>query len=523
MKKIKLPFIKHNIAPYACSTIGIYNEQNELVGNIDISKIKHSYKTNKLYRFGVLSDVHQNIDDSADPGPDFENALSYFNTKESVKFTCICGDITEHSSTQELTYYSYYVTYYSPNTYVYTTTGNHDCNISDDNWSTYTCNLKTSYFDYNGDHFFFLGMNDWSLGPNGIPYLDTDITSLSYWLEEYKDDRCFVFTHLFFPDRAGNFKNTYPSGNWLGGEQLTRLEALNDKYKNVYWFSGHSHWKWYLQEHQRNANIYGKNCGWNVHIPSCASPIDSKPDKTKPTGWTRTSINNESEGAIIDVYEDYIEVRGVSFKQSNNSNYELKYIPCAQYILKPGAGDNDNYEDPVNIDFENIKYITADRFSKNAEKSSNTEEFPKVTMLNSGYYSDYVELRFNNTSQGFNVTPPNLNIDDSPSEAYLYVEDVIYYYAPNNDDNNLSKIDTPLSYVGFFGTTKYYGANQYAIKTDYVCSTSDADDQHSYSCALQTSSKYNKYNTEYQIGTGDNDYQLVILLKIKIGYNKSNE
>ena len=44
MKKIKLPFIKHNIAPYACSSIGIYNEQNELVGNIDIGKIKHSYK-----------------------------------------------------------------------------------------------------------------------------------------------------------------------------------------------------------------------------------------------------------------------------------------------------------------------------------------------------------------------------------------------------------------------------------------------------------------------------------------------
>ena len=35
-------------------------------------------------------------------------------------------------------------------------------------------------------------------------------------------------------------------------------------------------------------------------------------------------------------------MRGISFKQSGNSNYELKYIPCAQYRLKPGDGDNDS-------------------------------------------------------------------------------------------------------------------------------------------------------------------------------------
>ena len=376
-------------------------------------------------------------------------------------------------------------------------------------------------------------MNEWKLGSNCTPYTPY-LASHIDWLErilkenaEGENNRVFIFTHLFFPDRAGNFKNVYPPGNWLGGEQLARLEALNDKYKNVYWFSGHSHWKWYLQEYQRNANIYGKNCGWNIHIPSCASPIDSE-FKGNGQGyngndWSRDSKKLSSEGAIVDVYEDYIEVRGVSFKQTGCNEYKLKYIPCAQYILKPGAGDNDNYEDPVNIDFESIEYLTDINFSKNTKKLSNTEEFPKVRMSSFPLYGDYVEVRFNNTSQGLNVTPSNLNISDCPSEAYLQVENVLYYYAPNNDDNNLSKINTPLSYVGFYGTTKYSGANRYAITTDFVCSTSDADSEHEYSCALQTGSKYNEYNTEYQIGTGDNDYQLVILLKIKIGYNNSNE
>ena len=107
-------------------------------------------------------------------------------------------------------------------------------------------NKKTFKFDYNGDHFLFLGMETWSLGLDGMPYSNDDIALLREWLEEYKNDRCFVFTHLFFPTRAGNFKNVYPSGNWLGGSQLSALQELNNKYKNVYWFSGHSHWNCYL-------------------------------------------------------------------------------------------------------------------------------------------------------------------------------------------------------------------------------------------------------------------------------------
>ena len=65
--------------------------------------------------------------------------------------------------------------------------------------------------------------------------------------EEYKDERCFIITHLFFPDRAGNLNDIYPSGNWLRGAQLESLKKLCDTYHNTIWFSGHSHWEWQLQ------------------------------------------------------------------------------------------------------------------------------------------------------------------------------------------------------------------------------------------------------------------------------------
>ena len=49
-------------------------------------------------------------------------------------------------------------------------------------------------------------------------------------LEEYEGERCYIITHLFFPDRAGNLNGIYPPKNWLRGEQLERLEALCRKY-----------------------------------------------------------------------------------------------------------------------------------------------------------------------------------------------------------------------------------------------------------------------------------------------------
>lgn len=317
-------FINNNIAPYNATKIGVYNTDNVKVGEIPVTNLKPEFGK-RLYRFGLLSDVHNQSNQATESTEDLQRALAFFNEKESVSFTCICGDISQSGTAAEFQIYKTNVETKSPNTPVYTTTGNHDCgqgtsglNLS--TWNQYTGNHGRCFEIAQGtDHFLFFGMNKYSLGSSGTPYLDEDITWISNKLEEYRNERCFVFTHLFFPTRAGNLNNIYPTGNWLGGTQLTTIQALNDRYKNAIWFSGHSHWKWYLQKYQDRANIYRNNCGWCVHVPSCACPIDSD-------GSSRVEKPLESEGAIVDVYENYIDIRGMDLKNQ-------KYLPIAQYRL----------------------------------------------------------------------------------------------------------------------------------------------------------------------------------------------
>lgn len=317
-------FISNNIAPYNATKIGVYDSSNVKVGEIPVTNLKPDFGE-RLYRFGLLSDVHNQQDQTAESTEDLQRALAFFNDKESVSFTCICGDLSQSGTAAEFQIYKTNVDTKSPNTPVYATTGNHDCGYGTSgldltNWNKYTGNHGRCFEITQGtDHFLFFGMNKYSLGSSGTPYLDEDITWISNKLEEYRNERCFVFTHLFFPTRAGNLNDIYPTGNWLGGTQLTTIQALNDRYKNAIWFSGHSHWKWYLQKYQDRANIYRNNCGWCVHVPSCALPIDSN-------GSTRVEKPLESEGAIVDVYENYIDIRGMDLKNQ-------KYLPIAQYRL----------------------------------------------------------------------------------------------------------------------------------------------------------------------------------------------
>ena len=50
-------FMEQNVAPYAAKKIGVYNASGERVGSIPLGTFKPNYGE-RLYRFGVLSDVH---------------------------------------------------------------------------------------------------------------------------------------------------------------------------------------------------------------------------------------------------------------------------------------------------------------------------------------------------------------------------------------------------------------------------------------------------------------------------------
>lgn len=352
--------IKNNVAPYSASKIGVYASDGSRVGEIPLGSFKPNYGE-RLYRFGLLSDVHNEDSQSTENAQDFINALTELNNKESIEFICITGDLTQASHSTgniatEMTLYQNNLNAAGVNKPVYVTTGNHDCpgstdvdyttfyqyaglsDIAPSSGATASYEVTKTHTTSGGvtvtDHFLFLTMRRYEF--TSSTYYDADITWLGNKLEAYKNDRCFVFTHMFFPEYAGNLNRIYPTGNWLSGAQLTSLKNLIDSYPRTYWFSGHSHWKWYLQKYEDKANIYptsnsGRTTGWAVHIPSCASPIDSD-------GSSRVSMPLQSEGGVVDVYEDYVDIRGIEFKGPSDSNYNMKYIPVAQYRLYTEAG-----------------------------------------------------------------------------------------------------------------------------------------------------------------------------------------
>lgn len=329
-------FISENIAPYAAHHIGVYDSQGTKIGRIKIDNFKPEYGE-RLLRFGALSDVHNSgsLGSNYEVSEDFQNALAWLNQKESIAFTCITGDLTYNGNqTAEYELFCTNRDALSGGTPVYACTGNHDASsgLNETMWKQYIGSDPTYYF-YNEQanaYFVFFSMNKWSLGSSGTPYKEEDIALLNKWIPKMtKFSKVFIFTHLFFPDRAGNFKHIYPSGNWLGGSQLTAIEAIADANPNCVWLSGHSHWKWHLQQYETTANIAhnSANNSYALHLPSCGYPIDSDGVST------RTSKPGESEGAVIDVYKDYVDVRAMVFKDTGDSTWTNNYIPIGQYRL----------------------------------------------------------------------------------------------------------------------------------------------------------------------------------------------
>lgn len=311
-------FLDCNIAPFKASVIGLYDSNNNKVGTIPLYNFRKR-QSPKKYSFGLISDLHIQVEDTYDSQNDLRRALSFF-TQEGIDMTCCCGDIVDSNKLQEYINFKTIKDQYADMSF-YSCTGNHDCvgasGYNKTYWNEYVGTDKTFELTHNGDHFLFVGMNAWDF-KNG--YTDQDLDWLEAKLNEYRNERSFVFIHCPIPQYVGNYKEMYTQDNWLTGGNLYRITEMVNHYLNSVWFSGHSHWKWHLQKWEENANIYKKDSAWNVHIPSCAIPGDAIDNVELGR------MVEENEGAIVDVYEDYIEIRGIDFKTG-------KYIPVAQYRL----------------------------------------------------------------------------------------------------------------------------------------------------------------------------------------------
>lgn len=332
-------FISENIAYPDTKRIGIYNQQDNRIGfiHLPISNIKKNlnfpgtHLGKKKFSFGALSDVHIVYDTAAD---DFKRALTYLNNKEDVALTCICGDLTDNGTAEQLAQYKNIVDTYSPDTPVYAIAGNHEAyNTQPTLLEQYTGKPLYYSFHYGNRLFIMCGCYSWS--NDGI-FTEEYLQWLYETLEANRDYYCFIFQHVMPFGDCGNPGGYYGFDMFSGPKGDTFLSLLKH-YSNSVFFHGHSHTKFELQNIDKKANYSDAQGYRSIHIPSLSVPRDI-------INESLTNIYSASQGYVVDVYDRYLHLRGYDFATG-------KFLPIASYwvplaIYSPAAG---TYTDPNGI------------------------------------------------------------------------------------------------------------------------------------------------------------------------------
>jgi predicted phosphodiesterase len=307
-------FIPENIAPLGARRIEICDSNGNRVGQIPLGSLTPPNDKKKLYSFGALSDVHIGEATATD---DFTKALQYLS--EDTNFICISGDLVHSDSDSQRAEYKSLVRNHAT-VPVYACAGNHDALNS---------NIQTLIFNYTGrpfyytitqgnDVFIFAGVKS---NTPGSLFTTAELQWLYETLEANRNKRCFVFEHVRPDDACGNALGIYDYDIWGGTEQKV-FESLLRHYKNVILFHGHSHLKFDLQKYSDLANIDKVFGCWSVHIPSITVPRSTY----SVVNPSRVELYAESEGYVVDVYENGIHLRGRDFVKG-------EFLPIASYWL----------------------------------------------------------------------------------------------------------------------------------------------------------------------------------------------
>lgn len=305
--------IPENVALSGTRRIGIYDKNGNRVGQIPLGTLTPPNPGKKQYSFGALSDVHIVYQTAAS---DFKKALTYLNDDIDVAFTCIAGDLTDNGKAEQLAQYKAVVDTYSPDTPVYAIAGNHEAYSTQPTLiEQYTGKPLYYSFEYDNDVFLMLGCYSWA--NDGI-FTKEYLQWIYETLEANRNKRCFIFEHVFPWGDSGNPDGLY-SFDMFSGTKGSVFQSLLKHYKNTVFFHGHSHTKFYLQEVDEKAN-YSDALGYrSVHIPSLAVPRDI-------VGSALSNIYADSEGYVVDVYENGIHLRGRDFVKG-------EFLPIASYWL----------------------------------------------------------------------------------------------------------------------------------------------------------------------------------------------
>ena len=310
----KMALIPQNVAPIGSRRMGIYNEQGHRVGQIPLDGLTPPNPAKKRYSFGALSDVHIVYNTATE---DFQKALTFLNNDEDVAFTCICGDLTDNGTATQLAQYKAVVDAYSADTPVYAIAGNHEAYAAQPALlEQYTGKPLYYSFTHGDDVFIMFGVIS---ATEGNLFEEGQLQWLYETLEVNRNKRCFLFEHIPPVECCGDVRNIYPYTKMRDQTESVVFKSLLSHYKNVVFFHGHTHMKYDMQKYGYKANYdHALGCH-SVHIPSLAVPRDV-------SGDTYTTVYADSEGYVVDVYENGIHLRGRDFVKG-------QFLPIASYWL----------------------------------------------------------------------------------------------------------------------------------------------------------------------------------------------
>jgi hypothetical protein len=192
-------------------------------------------------------------------------------------------------------------------------------------------------------------------------YAPNQLIWLKEILENNTDCKIYVFTHHFLPNRTGNGVGLPKDGNWfysvvspagdmetkesgitynkgsnaLTGIQFWYITKLLNTYRNVVWFSGHSHISFSTKNNfdnndykivspdKRNEFVYTKDSevptgesAWTVALPSLSKPRNIENGKS-------VRRYQDAELAIMDIHEKGIRIKGYKVREDNKDVFRL--------------------------------------------------------------------------------------------------------------------------------------------------------------------------------------------------------
>lgn len=341
-------FISENIAPEGAKRIGVYDGNNKRVCGIPLGGLTPPDSKNKLYSFGLVSDMHINTTDGGVNSGRFDNALSYFE-EQGASFCCHAGDITSIglwypiSETEGTSYYYPYQfeefqrICQKHSIPVYGCTGNHESYNGHSIVGTYTdiygddstlvVNNLEKLQEYTGhgitytithgnDVFIFVGQ---SIGER--PMTDESLQWLYETLEANRNKRCFVFVHPYISaDDSGNPLGLHgiPTFNYWGSARVEAFKSMMAHYKNTMLFHGHSHVRPEVQTIVENVNFSTALGFRSFHIPSSSN------SRTVTNG--KLTTDGSAFCYLADVYTDCVVMRAYNLLTNEE-------VPIALYKI----------------------------------------------------------------------------------------------------------------------------------------------------------------------------------------------